>query len=315
MKNKHYTRRRFRNNFPHDRHSLKNFFRFLWGFQRKPFAKVAFPMAQPDPGLAANRTHPTLTWIGHSTFLVQFGGLNVLTDPHFTRRASPLGWAGPERLAEPGLALKDLPPIDVVLISHNHYDHLDEGSVKALAHAHPKAVFVVPLGLRRWLQRHHIRNAIELDWWQVHEGHGFRVTAVPAQHFSGRTASDRNATLWCGLVFEAAGRKVYFAGDTGYSKDFAEIGKRLAPIDLALLPIGAYDPRWFMRAMHVNPEEAVKIHRDVGAVQSVAMHWGTFRLTEEPLDEPPVQLRTALEASGIAAEKFWVMQHGETRRF
>jgi N-acyl-phosphatidylethanolamine-hydrolysing phospholipase D len=174
-------------------------------------------------------------------------------------------------------------------------------------------VFVVPLGLRRWLQQSHVPNAVELDWWQRHDGHGFSVTAVPAQHFSGRGATDGNQTLWCGFILETANRKLYFAGDTGYSKDFADIGRRLGPVDLALLPIGAYEPRWFMRAMHVNPEEAVKIHRDVGSRQSVAMHWGTFRLTEEPADEPPHALARALADAGVAADKFWVLQHGETR--
>ncbi|MGH8481916.1 MAG: MBL fold metallo-hydrolase [Nevskiaceae bacterium] len=314
MKPKHHTRRGYRNTYAHERRDLGDFLKFLWGWRRQPFEKVAFPMATPDPGfLAANRTRPTLTWIGHATFLVQVGGLNVLTDPHFTARASPLRWAGPERLAPPGLSLRDLPAPDVVLVSHNHYDHLDEGSVRWLAQHHPKAVFVVPLGLRRWLQRRRIGNVVELDWWQKHDGHGFSVTAVPAQHFSGRGTNDRNATLWCGFVLEAAGKKVYFAGDTGYSKDFADIGERAGPMDLALLPIGAYAPRWFMRAMHVNPEEAVKIHRDVGARQSVAMHWGTFRLTEEPLDEPPRALAEALKAARVPPEKFWVMRHGETR--
>jgi N-acyl-phosphatidylethanolamine-hydrolysing phospholipase D len=175
-------------------------------------------------------------------------------------------------------------------------------------------VFVAPLGLRRWLQRRHVHNCIELDWWQAHQGHAFKVTAVPAQHFSGRTATDRNLTLWCGFILEAAGCKIYFAGDTGYSKDFADIGKRFAPIDLALIPIGAYEPRWFMRAMHVNPEEAVQIHRDIGSKHSVAMHWGTFRLTEEPLDEPPQHLAKALAAAKIPAEAFAVFRHGETRR-
>jgi N-acyl-phosphatidylethanolamine-hydrolysing phospholipase D len=137
---------------------------------------------------------------------------------------------------------------------------------------------------------------------------------VPVQHFSGRSATDRNKTLWCAFVLETGGKKLFFAGDTGYSKDFADIGKKFAPIDLALLPIGAYDPRWFMKAMHVNPAEAVHIHRDIGSQQSVAMHWGTFRLTEEPLDEPPKQLAEALSAARIPAEKFWVMQHGETRK-
>ena len=315
MKNRHHTRRGYRNNYAHPRHDLRAFFKLLWGFRRKAFELMSFPLAKNNPAfLAANRTQPTLTWIGHSTFLLQVGGLNVLTDPHFTRRASPLNWAGPERFVKPGLALKDLPPIDLVLISHNHYDHLDEGSVRWLIRHHPKAIIVVPLGMRRWLQRRRAHNIVELDWWQPHGGHGFTVTAVPAQHFSGRSATDRNKTLWCGFVLEIAGRRIFFAGDTGYSKDFADIGKRFAPVDLALLPIGAYDPRWFMRPMHVNPEEAVEIHKDVGSRQSVAMHWGTFRLTEEPPDEPPQQLAQALAAAKIDPERFWVMQHGETRK-
>jgi len=310
---KHHTSRGYRNNYAHERRDLRDFMKFLWSW-RKPGAKVVFPLAAPDPGfLAANRTRPTLTWIGHSTFLVQIGGLNVLTDPHFTSRASPLNWVGPGRVAAPGLHLRDLPAPDVILISHNHYDHLDDQSVRWLARHHPKAVFVVPLGLRRWLQRRHVANAVELDWWHEHSGHGFRVTAVPAQHFSGRTATDGNRTLWCGFILEAANRKIYFAGDTGYSKDFADIGNKMGPVDLALLPIGAYEPRWFMRAMHVNPEEAVRIHRDVGSRQSVAMHWGTFRLTEEPLDEPPKALAKALAEADIPPERFWVLQHGETR--
>jgi len=313
MKPKHHARRGFRNNYPHDKKGLKDLLKFLWGWDRVG-DKFEAPMALPDPGfLAANRTRPTLTWIGHATFLVQVGGLNVLTDPHFTARASPLNFAGPRRLVPPGLALRDLPAPDVILISHNHYDHLDDGSVRWLARHYPKAVFMVPLGLRRWLQRRKVGNAVELDWWQRHDGHNFSVTAVPAQHFSGRWHNDRNHTLWCGFVFEAGGKKVFFAGDTGYSKDFADIGDRLGPVDLALLPIGAYAPRWFMKSMHVNPEEAVRIHKDVAARQSVAMHWGTFRLTEEPMDEPPKLLAQALKEARVEPEKFWVMQHGETR--
>lgn len=314
MKPNHHTSRGFRNTYAHQHRGPRDLLKFLWGWRRKPGRTVNFPVATPDPGfLAANRTRPTLTWIGHSTFLVQLGGLNILTDPHFSERASPLRWAGPARLAPPGLGLNNLPPIDVVLISHNHYDHLDEKSVHGLVRHCPKAVFVVPLGLRRWLQQRHVPNTVELDWWQRHDGRGFSVTAVPAQHFSGRGATDGNRTLWCGFILEVADRKLYFAGDTGYSKDFADIGRRLGPVDLALLPIGAYEPRWFMRAMHVNPEEALKIHRDVGARRSVAMHWGTFRLTEEPADEPPRALARALADAGIAPDEFWVLQHGEMR--
>lgn len=314
MKPKHHTRHGFRNNYHHEHHALGDFFKFLWGFQRKSYERPEFPLARNDPAwLRGNRSQPSLTWVGHDTFLLQLGGLNILTDPHFTKRTSPLRWAGPERLAPLGLALKDLPAIDLVLISHNHYDHLDEGSVRWIARHNPKALFVVPLGVRRWMLRHRIRNAVELDWWQQHDGPDYKVTAVPAQHFSGRSATDRNKTLWCGFVLELGGQKIYFAGDSGYSKDFADIGARFAPIDLALIPIGAYEPRWFMRAMHVNPEEAVRIHRDVGAKLSVAMHWGTFRLTEEPLDEPPRFLAQALKEAGISPDHFWVMQHGETK--
>jgi N-acyl-phosphatidylethanolamine-hydrolysing phospholipase D len=283
-------------------------------FRRGPSPVATFPQAGNDPAaLRANRTHPTLTWVGHSTFLLQVGGLNVLTDPHFTRRASPLGWAGPQRLAPLGLALHDLPPIDLIVISHNHYDHLDEGTVRWLARHHPQALFAAPLGLRRWLHRRGVQQAIELDWWEGHEAPSFTLTAVPAQHFSGRTPTDRNRTLWCGFVLETARRRIYFAGDTGHSQDFADIGARFAPVDLALIPIGAYEPRWFMRIIHVNPEEAVRIHRELGARQSVAMHWGTFRLTTEPLDEPPRRLEQALREAGIPLERFWVMAHGESR--
>lgn len=312
---RHHARRGFRNNYPHERRGPRDFLRFLWGFKRQRWQRPHFPKAGNDPAwLKANRTEPSLTWVGHDTFLLQHAGLNIVTDPHFTRRTSPVGWAGPERLAPLGLALRDLPDLDLVLISHNHYDHLDEGSVRWIARHHPQALFVAPLGVGRWLQRRRIRNVLELDWWQSRELPGGRVTAVPAQHFSGRTATDGNRTLWCGFVLELGGKKIYFAGDSGYSKDFADIGARFAPFDLSLIPIGAYEPRWFMRAMHVNPEEAVRIHLDVGSRLSVAMHWGTFRLTEEPLDEPPRALARALADAGVEASRFWILQHGESRR-
>jgi N-acyl-phosphatidylethanolamine-hydrolysing phospholipase D len=310
----HHTRRGFRNNHPHENHGPAQFLKVLREFRRGPRDTPTPARAANDPAaLRSNRSRSTLTWIGHSTFLVQVNGLNVLTDPHFTERASPVGWAGPRRHSAPGLALEDLPPVDVVVISHNHYDHLDEGSVRRLARRHPAALFAAPLGLRRWLARRGVARAIELDWWQAHAEGGWTMTAVPAQHFSGRTPTDRNRTLWCGWVLETGGRRLYFAGDTGYSPDFADIGARFAPIDLALIPIGAYDPRWFMRPVHVNPEEAVRIHRDVGARWSVGMHWGTFRLTTEPMDEPPLKLQEALRDADLPRGQFQVMALGETR--
>lgn len=308
---------KYRNNYSSERHGLSGALKWLWSSrgEYRQFKRVDFAKADNDPAfLKANRSEDTLTWVGHATFLIQLQGLNVLTDPVFSRRVSPFTFAGPERLAPLGLRLADLPAIDLVLISHNHYDHLDEAAVRALAKANPDTRFVVPLGLRRWFLARGISQVVELDWWQAADLAAAKVTALPAQHFSGRGAHDRNATLWCSLLLEVAGRKVYFAGDTGYSKDFADIGAAHPDIDLALLPIGAYEPNWFMKSVHVNPEEAVKIFQDLGARHAAAMHWGTFRLTLEPLDEPPQRLRKALAGEGIADERFFVMQHGESRR-
>ncbi len=307
---------RYRNNYSSARHGGTGALKFLWEARReyRHFKRVDFPRAVNDPAaLKANRSAPTLTWVGHATFLLQVEGLNVLTDPVFSHRVSPFSFAGPERLAPLGLALHELPAIDLVLISHNHYDHLDEAAVKVLAQEHPGVQFVVPLGLKAWFAARGIESVTELDWWQPTTSGRAKVTALPAQHFSGRGAFDRNATLWCSLLLEVGEKKVYFAGDTGYSKDFADIGAAHPGIDLALLPIGAYEPNWFMRSVHVNPEEAVQMFRDLGAHHAAAMHWGTFRLTTEPLDEPPQRLAKALAAAGIAPERFFVMQHGETR--
>ncbi len=304
---------RFHNNYSREPHGLSGaFLKFLLDMRTMSWKRPDFRRAANDPAwLKANRTQAALTWIGHSSFLLQFGGLNVLTDPHLTRRTSPLSWAGPERLAPLGLNFADLPKIDLVVISHSHYDHLDLASVQRLAREHDP-LFVVPLKLKAWFEDKGMPNTVELDWWQSAAHKGMSVTAVPVQHFSGRTATDRNKTLWAGFVLEHGGKKVFFAGDTGYSKDFSDIGKKFAPMDLSLIPIGAYNPRGFMRSVHVNPEEAVQIHQDVGSKLSIGMHWGTFRLTLEPLEEPPQKLAAALEAAHIASEKFRVLQHGET---
>lgn len=305
---------RYRNRYPHASHGLGPALKWIREFRRQPWQPVEFPLAQNDPAwLRANRSQDSLTWVGHSTFLLQLAGLNLLTDPHFGGRASPLSFAGPQRLTPPGLELAGLPTIDLVLVSHNHYDHLDEGSVRHIARAHPQARFVVPLGLAAWFRARGIGQVTELDWWQEAQLGEVRVTAVPVQHFSGRGLHDRDATLWCGFVAELGGRRLFFAGDTGYSPDFADIAARFPQMDLSLLPIGAYDPRWFMGPVHVDPAEAVRIHQDLRSRLSVAMHWGTFRLTAEPLDEPPQLLAQALAAAGIAPERFLVLRHGETR--
>ena len=264
---------------------------------------------------------PAVTWIGHASALVQAGGINVLTDPVFSERASPLSFIGPRRAQPPGLALAQLPHIDAVLVSHNHYDHLDEASVLALnRQAGGPPLFIVPLGLKAWLAGLGIDNAVELDWWHSQRVGESEVVLTPVQHWSGRGLTDRLATLWGGYAVFSPGFQWYFSGDTGYSKDFADIRQRFASrqqaggFDIALLAVGAYEPRWFMASQHVNPTEAVQIHRDLGAKRSLGVHWGTFELTDEPLDQPPRDLATASRAAGLAEGEFFVLAVGETRR-
>ena len=289
-------------------------------------ADLAFVRANATAGAAMQ---PSATWIGHATVLVQQGGINVLTDPIFSERASPVGFVGPKRHVPPGIALADLPHIDLVLVSHNHYDHLDAPSVQALnAQAGGPPLFVVPLGLKPWLADIGITNAAELDWWQSHTLSTPRGSAeivlTPVQHWSGRGLGDRLKTLWGGYAVFTPGFQTFHAGDTGYSKDFADIRQRFAArqgaaegggFDLALLPVGAYEPRWFMAQQHVEPAEAVRIHLDLGAKRTLGIHWGTFELTNESLDEPPAKLAEARRAQGVSDDDFFLIAIGETRRF
>lgn len=261
-----------------------------------------------------------ITWIGHSSFLIQAGGLTVLTDPVFGERASPVGFAGPRRLSPPGIALDALPPIDLVLQSHDHYDHFDAGSIRALASRSPTAVWCAPLGLEARLRPLGVRHVIERDWLESAEPvPGAHVSCIPARHFSGRTPSDRNSTLWCGWTLRSGSHGIYFAGDSAFHPDFAEIGRRHGPFDAVLMPIGAYDPRWFMSAVHMDPEEAVAAFAAVRSAHPAhpcvmaAMHWGTFVLTDEAVDEPPRRARVAWERGGLDPADLWVFAPGETR--
>lgn len=250
-----------------------------------------------------------ITWIGHATFLIQIGGTNFLTDPIYSRCCSPVYLPNLRRLAAPGIPFAQLPKIDGVLISHDHYDHLDRRTIRRLGRS-PHYFF--PLGITPLFERLRFENRHEADWGETLTFREVAVHCVPAQHFSGRGVFDRNRTLWCGWVLEHAGRKLFFAGDSGYSPLFAEIGRDHGPIDCALIPIGAYSPRWFMHPVHVDPREAVKIHRDIRARQSIASHWGTFRLTEEPPGEPPIYLKQVLREEGIPEETFVSLRFGET---
>ena len=315
----HHTENGFRNNYPHS--PKQSFWKWQWRrwtgeLARDPPGGYGFPLLKPDVDfLATNRSDPTLTWIGHASFLLQIGGVNVLTDPHLTARASPLSFAGPKRQVEPALSFDSLPHADAVIISHSHYDHLDRETVRRLNRQKGGAPrFFVPLGLKDWFSAQGISTVTELDWWDSAAHMGVRFTLVPIQHWSARTPWDANETLWGSWVVEQPRLRFFFGGDFGYSQDLADIGKRFDRIDLAALPIGAYEPRWFMRVMHVNPEEAVRAMREINARYAVAMLWGTFRHTDELLDEPPRKLAAALENAGVAPQRFFVMQHGETRK-
>ncbi|MDQ6888028.1 MAG: MBL fold metallo-hydrolase [Gemmatimonadota bacterium] len=260
------------------------------------------------------------TWVGHSTVLLQLGAMNVLTDPIWSERASPLSRIGPKRWVEPGVEMGRLPPLDLVLLSHNHYDHLDEPTVRRLAKLHPAARWVAPLGLASRLQSWGVSRAAELDWWQSLHIAGATITCTPAQHFSARGLRDRNRTLWCGYAVRAGSHRVFFAGDTGYHPEFGRIGAQLGPFDLALIPIGAYAPRWFMRSVHMDPDEAVSAYTDVRTGHPTShpamlpIHWGTFKLTDEPMDEPPLRLRAAWHHAALDPAKLWLLEHGETRK-
>ena len=282
-----------------------------WPVLEPAHPSPAMPRAQPERLLA--------TWIGHSTVLLQIAGVNVLTDPMWSPRASPVSFAGPRRMVPPGMALDALPPIDVVLLSHNHYDHLDERSVRSLSERYPGARWMVPSGLRDLLDGFGARRVEELGWWEERRMDEVTISAMPAQHHSARGLGDRGRSLWCGFVIAGAGRRVFFAGDTAYHPEFAAVGRRAGPFDLTLMPIGAYEPRWFMRSVHMNPEEAIRAHLELAAGAGaepgamLAIHWGTFRLTDEPPDEPPARAQRAWLDAGLPAADLWVLRHGETR--
>jgi N-acyl-phosphatidylethanolamine-hydrolysing phospholipase D len=282
----------------------------LFGVVASSFAS---PRAMPD--------ELTVTWVGHSSFLLQIGGANVLTDPIWSAHASPIPFLGPRRWVRPGIDADALPPIDIVLVSHNHYDHLDVPTVRRLTSRWPDAQWVAPLGLASFLKRRGIARVVELDWWETTRVGALEVGATPAQHFSARGPGDRNRTLWCGFALHARGRRALFAGDTGHHPEFARIAERFGPFDAVLLPIGAYEPRWFMRPVHMNPEDAVSAYTELLAGAPTAraplcipMHWGTFRLTDEPMTEPPERLRRAWEGAGLPAAELVILRHGETAR-
>ncbi len=315
----HHTKNGFKN--PYVNEEKKSFFSFmsmrLFGEEKwadyeankhtVPTQQVVLATIQ-NPGIA-----PQITWIGHSTFLIQYQGLTILTDPIFSEYASPFNFAGPKRVHPPALRLEDLPKIDFVIISHNHYDHLDFSTVQQIGN---NTQWVIPLGHLQWfddvgVSREHIQ---EFDWWDSLTKDQVQITATPSQHWSGRGLWDRFESLWASWVIQIDDIHIWFGGDTGYNPyQFKQIGDAFPEFDIALIPIGAYAPRWFMKNMHVNPAEAVKIHLDIQSKQSFGIHWGTFPLTAEPVDEPPKRLKDALKQADIPEYRFQTLKIGETR--
>ena len=269
---------------------------------------VSIPVQPQQPPIVREK-QVAITSIGHSSFLIQAAGTAVLTDPVYADRASPSQSTGPRRVRAPGVRFEDLPPVSIVLLSHNHYDHCDLRALLELQRRF-EPTFITPIGNGRLLRSAGIDQVEELDWWNASTRSSIPITLTPAQHSAARGLFDRNHALWGGFLLEVVEKRIFFAGDSGYGPHFEEIRRRLTPIDLALLPIGAYEPRWFMKDIHMNPEEAVQAHVDLGAAGSIAMHFGVFQLTTEGIDEPAARLSQALTLRGIPAGDFRIVDVG-----
>ncbi len=305
--------RRFVNENPD---ALPGFFGMLkWALNRHP--GFWHPYRDLPPGPPPPREvgpgQLRVTFINHATVLIQMDGLNILTDPIYSRRAGPVTWAGMERVRPPGIRFEDLPPIQVVLLSHNHYDHMDMPTLVRLEKRdHPRVL--TGLGNSRYLSAEGIRNVQEFDWGQgTSLSDSVRATFVPAQHFSMRKVYDRDTTLWGGFVLEGQGTRVYFAGDTGWGPHLEEIHSRFGDFTLAILPIGAYKPEWFMGPAHMSPRDAVRAHELLKARVSTPIHYGTFRLADDGEEEPTEELRKAMKAAGVSEQEFWILGFGEGR--
>jgi N-acyl-phosphatidylethanolamine-hydrolysing phospholipase D len=294
--------------------------RKLFAQQRKFEADVSSVLA-PVPVVRSKMfvtERPHCTWIGHSTVVFQTDGLTFVTDPIFSQACSPVPMFGPFRVVKPAAEVEELDAIDVVLLSHTHYDHLDLPSARRIGN---RALWVVPLGVKALLRAEGITNCVELDWWQTHTiscrgaqhaGKTVDIMFTPAKHWTARGLFDRNTMLWGSFAVLAPSSKFFFAGDTAYCDVFKTIGDHFGPFDLATIPIGAYKPRWFLKEVHCDPAEALQIHKDLRAKQSCAVHWGTFPLADEHVVEPALELARARAEINVPTQEFYTMAHGET---
>jgi len=287
-----------------------------WQLERKPGVWKEWRDALPGapPPRRVERGALRVTFINHASVLLQLDGLNILTDPIYSERCSPVSFVGPKRVRPPGIRFEDLPPIDVVVLSHSHYDHMDVPTLKRLQETFPEVRLFAGLGNRAFLEGEGLRHVTELDWWQeVPLSPEVTLVSARTQHFANRGLFDRGGTLWTGYVLRGPHGATYFAGDTGWGKQFAEARERFGPMRLAVLPIGAYKPEWFMSPVHVSPGEAVRASVDLGARYSVPMHYGTFQLADDGEDEPVEELKRALAERGARAPEWWVLGFGEGR--
>jgi L-ascorbate metabolism protein UlaG (beta-lactamase superfamily) len=301
--------------------TLPKGFSFTAGAFKMLFAKRGWwPRFDENKGIPRLREtlgagEVAVTFVNHATFLIQVAGVNILTDPVWGKRASPFRWIGPKRVRRPGVAFDDLPKIDLILLSHNHYDHLDLRTLKKLGERFGPRVFVAA-GDKKLVESAGLKDVRELDWWdEVQIGSELKVTFTPTQHFSARGLFDRQRSLWGGYMIQSAGRLIYFGGDSGYSSHFAEIKRRVGSPDISLLGIGAYEPRWFMKPMHMNPAEAVRAHGDLGSKQSIGMHVRTFRMSAEGMDQPVEDLKVARVNAGVGESEFVILSEGGTQVF
>lgn len=312
----HYDGKKFFNPGGANDKPFSDLIKWQWTSTKTPWPKWVDNKATPNFSQPASLSEAVVTYINHSTFVIQLQNLTIITDPHFGERASPVSFAGPKRVRAPGAAIDKLPKIDIVIISHNHYDHLDVGTLERLQKIYDP-VFLVPLGNAKYLKSTNSTKVFELDWWQSHSLKDYNFTLTPAQHWSARGLWDRREALWGSFAIqwqgESKSHRIYFSGDTGWGDHFKNTSDKMGSFDLSFLPIGAYEPRWFMKAQHINPEEALHAHELLKAKTSIGMHFGTFQLTDEGIDDPVIGLKQALAAKKISDDQFQVLEVGQTK--
>lgn len=309
----HFNGKNFFNLHNRGPRGLRDVLRWQWTKQQGLWHAFRHHPAGEAPPERVDNGGLRTTFVNHASVLIQMDGLNILTDPIWSNRCSAVSWIGPHRARPPGIQFGDLPPIDVILLSHNHYDHLDVPTLRRLHKQHEPKIFA-PLGNTAFLDEQKIGRGEDMDWWDsVDLNSDVRLTCVPAEHWSGRGTADRAATLWGGYMIEGPSGRMLFAGDTGYGPHFGEIRKKFGAPRLALLPIGAYLPRWFMKPVHMSPSDAVDAHEELGATMSMAIHFGTFKLADDAQDQPIEELARVVADSNGLKESFWSPEFGEGR--